>query len=238
MRLLDLSFAAPEENLACDEALLDWCERGGSDEILRFWESPSHFVVLGYSNRAETEVQLQRCQKLKISVLRRCSGGGTVLQGPGCLNYSLILRIDSSLASITETNCYVMRRNRDAIQSLIEHPVEIRGHTDLAINELKFSGNSQRRRRNFLLFHGSLLLGLDLALVDTLLKFPSREPEYRHGRSHRQFLTLLPVPAEKIKEALRAAWKAEQLVQDVPHTAIRALVHDRYSNQEWNVGSR
>ena len=238
MRLLDLTFATPEENLACDEALLNSCEAGESDEILRFWESPTHFVVLGYSNRAETEVQLNHCHEMNIPVLRRCSGGGTVLQGPGCLNYSLILRIDSSLESITETNCYVMRRNRDAIQSLVADPVEIRGHTDLAMNDLKFSGNSQRRRRNFLLFHGSFLLGLDLDLVGTLLKFPSREPEYRQGRSHRQFLTLLPAPAEKIKAALRAAWKGEQLVQDVPHTAIRALVHDRYSHQEWNLGSR
>jgi lipoate-protein ligase A len=236
MRLLDLSFAAPEENLACDEALLDWCERGGSDEILRFWEPPSLFVVLGYSNRAETEVQLNRCHERNIPVLRRCSGGGTVLQGPGCLNYSLILRIDSSLESITETNCYVMRRNRDAIQSLVADPVEIRGHTDLAINELKFSGNSQRRRRNFLLFHGSFLLGLDLALVDALLHFPSREPDYRQGRSHQEFLTLLPAPAEKVKAALRAAWKAEGPLEELPRQAIAKLVQDRYSKREWNLG--
>jgi lipoate-protein ligase A len=238
MRLLDLTCTTPQENLACDEALLNSCEAGGNDEILRFWESPSHFVVLGYSNRAETEVHLNRCHEMNIPVLRRCSGGGTVLQGPGCLNYSLLLRIESPLESITETNCYVMRRNRDAIQSLVADPVEIRGHTDLAINELKFSGNSQRRRRNFLLFHGSFLLGFDLTLVDALLKFPSREPEYRQGRSHHQFLTLLPAPAEKIQAALRAAWRAEESVQDVPHSAIAALVHDRYSRQEWNLGSR
>jgi len=238
MRLLDLSFATPEENLACDEALLNSCETDGGDEILRFWESPSHFVVLGYSNRAETEVQLNHCHEMNIPVLRRCSGGGTVLQGPGCLNYSVVLRIDSPLESITETNCYVMRRNREALQSLVADPVEIRGHTDLAINDLKFSGNSQPRRRNFLLFHGSFLLSLDLALLDTLLKFPSREPEYRQGRSHRQFLTLLPAPAEKIKGALRAAWKAEQPLHAVPHTAIAMLVHNRYSKQEWNAGSR
>ena len=38
MQLLDLTFPTPEENLACDEALLEMCEQGYDREILRFWE--------------------------------------------------------------------------------------------------------------------------------------------------------------------------------------------------------
>ena len=86
MRHLDLTIPSPAENLACDEALLDWCESGDGVECLRFWESPEPFVVVGYANKVETEVNVAACEARKIPILRRCSGGGTVVQGPGCLN--------------------------------------------------------------------------------------------------------------------------------------------------------
>src|SRR5688572_6131078 len=94
MRWLDLTFPTPAENLACDEALLDLCEAGFADEVLRFWESPTHFVVVGYGNKVDSEVEVAACRADGIPILRRCTGGGTVLQGPGCLNYSLVLRIE------------------------------------------------------------------------------------------------------------------------------------------------
>ena len=89
MKGCDLTLPTPEENLACDEVLLDICEAGRLEGVLRFWEPAQHFVVLGYANRAAREANLEFCRSAGIRVLRRCSGGGAVLQGPGCLNYSL-----------------------------------------------------------------------------------------------------------------------------------------------------
>ncbi len=235
MRFIDATLESPAANLACDEAFLDWCEAGHAEGILRFWESPTHFVTLGYANKADSEVYLDRCELDGIPVLRRCSGGGTVLQGPGCLNYSLVLPIDGSLEGITESNCFVMQRVRDGIQELVKEPVEIRGHTDLALNNLKFSGNAQRRRKRFLLFHGSFLLNFDLPLIDRLLKFPSREPNYREGRSHHEFLTLLKASAEQVKNRLRIHWLADRVLDPVPRAEIQRLVETRYSQPEWNL---
>ena len=235
MDLLDLTLASPAENLACDEALLDWCEAGGCDGALRFWEAAGHCVVLGYSNKAAVEVDLEACRKLGIPVLRRCTGGGAVVQGPGCLNYSLVLRITGALQSITETNCFVMQRHRDALQPLIKGKVQVRGHTDLAIDGRKFSGNSQRRRREFLLFHGSFLLNFDFELVERLLKFPSKQPDYRAGRSHLEFLANCGADADAIKSALVRAWNAIESQRSLPQGAIEALVRDRYSRPEWNL---
>lgn len=101
MRFLNLSFSTPAANLACDEALLDWREEERGGEILRFWESPEPFVVVGYANKIGTEVNASACEAKNIPVYRRCSGGGTVLQGPGCLNYALILRIEAHPALTT-----------------------------------------------------------------------------------------------------------------------------------------
>ena len=112
MRLLDLTFPSPAENLACDEALLDWCEENRGEEILRFWESPELFAVVGYANKVAAEVNVAACKTKGIPIFRRCSGGGTVLQGQGCLNYALILRIaeDSPTASISSANKFIMEK--------------------------------------------------------------------------------------------------------------------------------
>src|SRR5215203_5375001 len=103
MNYCDLTLPTPAENLACDEALLDACT--GRMELLRFWEARDYFVVLGYANKVATEVNFSFCKQNKIPILRRCTGGGTVLQGPGCLNYSLILPVtgDAPLHSIAAT---------------------------------------------------------------------------------------------------------------------------------------
>ena len=239
MKRLDLTLPSPAENLAADEALLDWCEAGEGAECLRFWESPETFVVVGYANKVATEVNVAACEARKIPILRRCSGGGTVVQGPGCLNYALILPItqDGPLHSIAVANQYIMRRNRAAIESAIgnrQSAIAIRGHTDLAVGERKFSGNSQRRRKHFLLFHGTYLLRFDLALIGDLLRMPSKEPNYRESRRHADFLTNIKVSAEQVKAALQKAWDAGAPLTNPPLEKIKTLARERYLANEWN----
>jgi lipoate---protein ligase len=236
MKLCDLTLGTPEENLACDEALLDLCEGGGSDEILRLWALPRYFVVLGYANKAATEVNLPFCQRLNIPVLRRCTGGGTVLQGPGVLNYSLILRLDDSrpFHSIPATNQFILQRHRDVLAALVSASVECRGQTDLAIGGLKFAGNAQRRRRRSLLFHGSFLLNLDTNLVEKTLPLPSRQPDYRVNRSHTDFLLNLKVSDHELKNALAKAWNATAPLEPIPFDQITHLAREKYALDEWN----
>jgi len=236
MKLCELTLPTPEENLACDEALLDLCEAGGSEELLRLWAPQQYFVVLGYANQARTEANLPFCRSHAIPVLRRCTGGGAVLQGPGVLNYSLILRIDDSgpSRSIPATNHFILHRHRDVLSALLGAPVEWQGQTDLSIGGLKFAGNSQRRRRRFLLFHGSFLLRLDLRLLEQALPLPSRQPDYRASRSHADFLINLNVPASMISNALIKAWDAAAPLAPLPSSQITLLAHEKYSRDEWN----
>ncbi len=234
----DLTLSSPAENLAADEALLDLCEEAGV-EILRFWESRQYFVVVGYGNRLAAEVNLEACQEHKVPVLRRCSGGGTVVQGPGCLNYNLTLRLPETgpLASVTGTNDYIMERHRAALAGLLQVPVAVQGHTDLAFGEagrwLKFSGNAQRRRRRSLVFHGTLLHQFDLSRIGTLLRFPSAQPDYRAGRPHGDFVRNLPLGPEILRTALCQAWSATQPSEDWPASAIQALCQSQYRNPAW-----
>lgn len=244
MKFLDLTFPTPAENLACDEALLDWREEDGGEGILRFWESQELFVVVGYANKIEAEVNVANCEARKVPIFRRCSGGGTVLQGPGCLNYALVLPMaeHSSLAGISGANKFIMEHNREAIQTVTgSSTVQVQGHTDLAIHQAsssvfkKFSGNSQRRHKNFLLFHGTFLLNFDLPLVGELLKFPSRQPDYRADRSHLDFLTNLDLPASAVKTAMQHVWKAKEPLQHSPLQRVSKLAREKYATREWNM---
>lgn len=236
MKYLDLTFQTPEENLACDEALLDFCEEKDSDEVLRFWESASHFVVLGYSNKAKLEANLPTCQKSGIPILRRPSGGGAVVQGPGSFNYSLILKINSNARStISDTNRYVMDKNCEALTLALGKPVRVRGITDLAIEDLKFSGNSQRRKRNFLLFHGTILRDFDISIIEKTLRFPSKVPCYREGRSHKDFVVNIGLKPEEIKKVMKKIWRADEPLKIFPDEKIQQLVQEKYSREEWNL---
>ena len=232
MKILDHSYTTPEENLACDEALLDESEASGGDEVLRFWTSPTYFTVLGYSNIWKDEVK----KTPGVPVFRRCSGGGSVLQGPGCLNYSLILKAAAAgpLANIRSTNEYVMQRQQKALSKLLGKNVLIQGHTDLTLDALKFSGNSQRRKKSRLLFHGTFLLDFDLERIARCLKFPPKQPSYRKDRPHTDFLTNLGVSEAKIKSSLREEWKAKSLLKEIPQGRIANLVEERYSKADWN----
>jgi lipoate---protein ligase len=235
MHYLDLTFPSPAANLACDEALLDACEDGSGAEVLRFWEPTQCFVVAGYSNEAAREVNLAACRQAGVGVFRRCSGGGAVLQGPGCLNYSLVLNFDGrpALETITGANCHIMERQRAALAAVLKQAVEIKGCTDLAAGGLKFSGNAQRRKRHALLFHGTFLLRFDLALMDQFLKMPSRQPDYRAGRPHGRFLTNLDMAAATVKDALRAAWGACMPLPNVPDSG--RLIAEKYDRDDWNL---
>jgi len=237
MKHLDLALPSPAENLAGDEGLLDWCENGSGEEIIRFWESAETFVVVGYANKIATEVNVTACQARRIPILRRCSGGGTVLQGAGCLNYALVLRVteNSPLAGISSTNQFIMERNRAGLEDLLKQSVKIRGHTDLVVDGRKFSGNSQRRKKKFLLFHGTFLLNFNLALVSELLRMPSKQPDYRENRNHVEFLTGLNLSADKVKAALRKSWNALEELKVFPKSEIQKLAAQKYSTDGWNL---
>lgn len=235
MKFLDYTAPDPAANLALDEALLEHGEATG-DESLRLWESPVPFVVLGAGSVATREVQVENCARLKVEVLRRCSGGGTVVQGPGCLNYNLVLDMETrdGMGTIDSTNRYVLSYVLDAVRNCGANDANLCGISDLASGGVKFSGNAQRRRKRFVLFHGTILYGFDLGLIATLLQEPEKQPDYRAKRPHSAFVQNLACDVEELKGALRRAWEANE---DMPHPPVgRALelVQEKYSQHDWN----
>ncbi len=213
MVLRDISFLNPAENILFDEVLLRLAEDNKAAECLRFWESPSHFIVLGRTSDANADVHCERAQKDGIPVLRRSSGGGTVVQGPGCLNFSSVLSKDShpDLALLRKSYQHILGKVIGALKTLsvdaVFYPV-----SDLAIGsaQKKISGNAQKRGRKFILHHGTILYQFDLSVIDKYIKNPKSVPEYRQNRPHNDFVTNIGVACGKIKKALKSAFQAEE----------------------------
>lgn len=235
MRLLDPTLPEAADNLALDEALLVAAEESGGGEALRLWELDSPAVVVGAGGSVVIDVNLTACEADGVPVLRRSSGGGTVVLGPGCLCFSLVLAYDREpgLNEIPASNRYVLARVRRALRSVVPGAT-LEGTSDLAAVGLKFSGNAQQRKRRHFLHHGTLLCGFDLALMAKYLHAPERQPDYRRDRPHAEFVANLPIAVAGAKRLLVAEWEPDGEYDPVPWDAVRRLVAEKYARDDWN----
>jgi lipoate-protein ligase A len=234
MHFLDLTLPTPAENLALDEALLLEAEAGRGGEVLRLWEWPRPAVILGAGCRLAEDVDEAACRADGVPVLRRASGGGTVLLGPGCLLYGLILDYerDPALRDISAAYAYILGRVGAALADVLPG-LEPAGISDLAGGGRKVSGNAQQRKQRHLLHHGTLLYGFDLGQVGRYLRPPERQPEYRGRRDHAAFLMNLPVPRAELIRRLRTAWQAEDETTAWPREGVSRLSAEKYTRPEW-----
>jgi lipoate---protein ligase len=236
MHIFDLTLPTPAENLALDEALLEQAEAAVEPfEVLRFWESRQNMVVVGRSSRVDVEVDCDICQKLDIPILRRVSGGAAIVTGPGCLMYALVLGYQNRphLRVVGQAHEFALGMITKAVRPLIPG-VDLRGTSDLAVGNLKFSGNSMRCRRTHLLYHGTILYNFPLELISRCLKIPPRMPGYRDGREHETFITNLPVSYESIRQALISTFDAVEPLKDWPRELTTQLAAEKYGNPQWN----
>lgn len=197
VRWVETVWETPEENLAWDDVLL-----GEEQEVLRVWESSVPCVVLGKSGKAEQEIDVEACRADGIPVRRRSSGGGTVLLGPGSLNFALVVSVEKrpELASVAASYRILLGLLAQAVGV---SALSVCG-SDLLLDGKKVSGNAQRRVRGWVLHHGTLLCeGIDFASVTRYLREPARQPLHRSGRTHGEFLGLLPLSREMLRVKLR-----------------------------------
>jgi lipoate-protein ligase A len=232
------------ENVALDEALLDAAEEGaGGDEFFRIWESPDTVVVAGRSTRISKEVNEAECNRRRIPILRRSSGGAAIVAGPGCLMYAMVIshKQRPELLDITRAHRFVMNRNLESIRKRFAQlgPFQLAGTCDLVLDDgarapRKFSGNSLRVKRSHFLYHGTVLYDFDLSLIAQYLLLPLRQPEYRERRGHSEFVVNLGAPRQELIDALTAAWPTTGELQKLPLVRVKNLVAERFGKRAWN----
>jgi len=223
-------------NLALDEALLIEADRQGGPRTLRFWEFPRLAVVMGASCRRLEHVDVAACRRDGVPIARRGSGGGTVLIGPGALNVTVILPIAEAPAAVDEAQQFVISRFAERLRQDVPG-LEVQGSGDLAIAGRKVAGSAQRRLKHWFLAHASILYDLPPETIARYLSAPpSRQPRYRAGRSHEDFITNLPVSRSKLLEALRTAWIPPETATrpaHVPERRVEELLRSKYRDPAW-----
>ena len=207
-------------------------EKASKPMHLELWIPKIPVVVLGRSNEAATECNQEKCAELGIPILKRAGGGGTVVLHPGCA----VIALGAWMQNPFKNDHYFSLINQ-AIASVIESsfelpPVRQRGISDLAIQDKKIGGTSLFRSKGYLLYQCSILVDTKIDLIEACLKHPSKEPDYRAGKTHREFIAglnefkpnltpeiLLNELRKKLSTALLTSLNPELAEVDEPHLA-------------------
>ena len=180
-----------EKQLANDLAMLD-AAATNSLAAFRTWRTDAPTVVVGKAVDIEQEVNVEHCRASGTAIVRRESGGRAVWVGPGTLQYAFALpySLSPELEDIVSTKRFCNRLLLGALHAGVPVVEDISG--DLVVGARKVAGLALRRVRTAVLLHGTILEGASLPAIAQALRHPLREPGYRRGRSHVEFLANLP----------------------------------------------
>ncbi len=176
------------QQLQIEEALLradgrNWC-------LTNVGAPPA--IVMGISCKYHDHINELKMQEKPIPVIRRFSGGGTVVIDEQTHFFTLIG--GHSLLNDHLSSCVFpedLFRWTEKIYAPAFEGIDFSLHeNDFVIGKRKFGGNAQYFCRQRWLHHSSFLWDYKQTMMDYLL-MPKKFPKYRQGRTHADFLCRL-----------------------------------------------
>ncbi len=161
-----------------------------SDYDFIIWQPDNIYLVLGQSNKIEESLFSEKVEADRISVLKRPSGGEAVILTPDTLVISTVI----IGKEIKKPHDYFDLFNNIIIKGLFKAGIENavkKGISDLAIENKKILGSSIYHKKDKLFFQSVLNVAENTGKIDKYIKHPKREPDYRKGRKHSEFVTSL-----------------------------------------------
>jgi lipoate-protein ligase A len=227
------------EHLALDEVLLDAVAAGVRGPCLRFWRWTERALVLGSHQSVRNEVDAEACSSLGFHVVRRMSGGGTMVCEPGgTLTYSLYLpevmvRGLSFVESFRALDAWAV-----AALVALGVPASYRPINDIASPTGKIAGAAQARRRGAVLHHTTMAYAIDPAIVPRLIRIGRPTLEARGPRSAEKVVTPLTMftslALEEVEAGLaRAAGGPAAEISRSELDVAQDLVTAKYGTPEW-----
>ena len=144
-------------------------------------------VVIGKGGKADKELNIPAIIEDGRSIYRRYGGGGSVVIDPG----NVIISVVIPTAGIAPNRKYFHLLTEWIIGGLKKmglSEAETAGTSDIAIAGKKISGSCIYSTKYFLYYSATLLLEPQTELIQRYLKHPPREPGYRGGRKHADFI--------------------------------------------------
>ncbi len=177
-----------------------------TDSAFMVWQPTEAVIVLGQSNQEDTAVHGDLAAADGILVYKRQTGGQTVILTPNTVVISVRLLSEK----LENPQVYFKRINKLLINSLTNlgiSDLQEKGISDITIGEKKILGSSIYRKRNMVFYHAVLNISETPEFIGRYLKHPVREPDYRTGRRHEDFVTSIllagyALTSERIQEEI------------------------------------
>jgi lipoate-protein ligase A len=237
-RILLATKNSAHENLALEEAIL----RNLNIFTIRIWRNQKS-VIIGRSQLASLETDLELCRKLQFSVVRRISGGGAIYNGPGNINWSFFIPEGyiSNLIYFTRD----VKELLSTVGSFMARCFTLLGcysrYKESAIysSEGKISGISAYITKDKVLCHGTLLTNADLEIVQKLTTPKEESAERKYRRSNCAKIANSWVRYEelvsKIIEMIGIDYVKDEESYEESMECMK-LTENKYIKESWNLG--
>lgn len=172
------------EQLRIEEALLrtdlrNWC-------LINEGTSPA--IVMGISGKPELLVNQTQMETNPIPLIKRFSGGGTVVVDSN--TYFVTFICNSTELNVPGTPKDIFNWSETIYMPAFQNIGMALLENDYVIGKQKCGGNAQYIRKDRWLHHTSFLWDYSAANMNYLL-MPAKKPQYRQERSHQDFLCRL-----------------------------------------------
>lgn len=165
-------------------------------------------IVMGISGKKELLVDEEKRRQLSLGLIRRFSGGGTVVVDQETLFVTFI-----GLRELLKEQSFspegIMRWAEQVLQPAFSNSAFRLKENDFVVGEKKCGGNAQYLQKQRFLLHTSFLWDYKKERMDALLH-PAKTPAYRQGRSHEEFVCRLKDFQHSKEELLRSLKSAAE----------------------------
>ncbi len=189
----------------------------GQIQGVQVWQPDRCLIVLGQSNSISTSLCTEAVAADGIMVTKRPSGGEAVILTPATIAYTIAKRFPV-MVPFREFFSLVNSSVIEGLRSLGVDGLGMKGISDITIGNLKIAGSSMRKINDMLIYHAVLNLAEEPATMERYLRHPVREPDYRTGRSHHQFVTSLLAEGYRLNP---------EMVTEMLYTVLTRLISQR-----------
>jgi len=191
-RLIDTGARSAAENMAMDEALLEWKAAGSIPHTLRFLQFSNPTVLVGHHQSVEEEVRLDYCRAHGIEINRRLTGGGALYWGRNELGWEIyVSKKDPRIPSRIED---LYRKMGEATALGLRHlgvRAYFRPRNDIETQGRKISGMGGTELSGAILFQGTLLVDFDVDEMLRSLRIPTEKLQEKEIESVKERVTCL-----------------------------------------------